>query len=66
LILDEPAKHVSEEFTFDIGEFLLQFSDQMNRQIIMITHNPHLASLSKSIYTVTQENGISKVEKSID
>ncbi|NLW42664.1 MAG: ATPase [Tissierellia bacterium] len=66
LILDEPAKHVSEEFTFDIGEFLLQFSDQMNRQIIMITHNQHLASLSKNVYRVTQEGGISNVERSMD
>lgn len=63
LILDEPAKHVSEEYTFDIGDFLVQFSKQMQRQIIMITHNSHLASLSKNIYRVSQENGISLVEK---
>lgn len=63
LILDEPAKHVSQDYTFDIGDFLLQFSKQMNRQIIMITHNPHLASLSENIYKVNQENGISNVEK---
>lgn len=63
LILDEPAKHVSQDYTFDIGDFLLQFSKQMNRQIIMITHNPHLASLSENIYKVNQKNGISNVEK---
>lgn len=63
LILDEPAKHVSEEYTFDIGDFLVQFSRQMQRQIIMITHNSHLASLSKNIYRVSQENGVSIVEK---
>ncbi len=63
LILDEPTKHVSEEYTFDIGDFLVQFSKQMQRQIIMITHNSHLASLSKNIYRVSQENGISLVEK---
>lgn len=63
LILDEPAKHVSEEYIFDIGDFLLQFSKQMNRQIIMITHNNHLASLSNNLYRVSQEDGISQVEK---
>lgn len=63
LILDEPAKHVSEEYIFDIGDFLLQFSQQMNRQIIMITHNNHLASLAKTSYKVSQEDGISHVEK---
>lgn len=63
LILDEPAKHVSEEYIFDIGDFLLQFSRQMNRQIIMITHNIHLASLAKTSYKVSQEEGVSQVEK---
>lgn len=63
LILDEPAKHVSEEYIFDIGDFLLQFSRQMNRQIIMITHNTHLASLAKTSYKVSQEEGVSQVEK---
>lgn len=66
LILDEPAKHVSSDFTFDIGEFLLLFTKQMNRQIIMITHNPHLASLSENIYKIYQEDGISIVEKSME
>lgn len=65
LILDEPAKHVSEEFTFDIGDFLLNFSRQMNRQIIMITHNPHLAALSENIYRVTQEQNVSILEKDL-
>lgn len=63
LILDEPAKHVSEDYTFDIGDFLVQFSEQMNRQIIMITHNSHLAELSENIYQVSQVNGISVIEK---
>lgn len=63
LILDEPAKHVSEDYVFDIGNFLLEFSNQMNRQIIMITHNPHLAELSNNTYVVDIEKGISKVEK---
>lgn len=62
LILDEPGKHVSEEYNFDLGEFLSQFSDQMNRQIIMITHNSHLANIGDRTYTVTNENGLSKVE----
>lgn len=63
LILDEPAKHVSEDYIFDIGDFLLQFSKQMNRQIIMVTHNQHLASLSNNILKVSQEDGISRIEK---
>ncbi|MDO5028330.1 MAG: ATPase [Bacillota bacterium] len=63
LILDEPAKHVSQEYIFDIGDFLVQFSKQMNRQIIMITHNDHLASLATNRYRLSQEEGISFAEK---
>lgn len=63
LILDEPAKHVSEEFTFDIGDYLIEFSKSTGRQIIMITHNPHLAALSGNIYKVSQVDGISVLEQ---
>lgn len=63
LILDEPAKHVSEEFTFDIGDYLIEFSKSTGRQIIMITHNPHLAALSDNIYKVSQVDGISVLEQ---
>ncbi len=63
LILDEPAKHVSDEYSFDIGNFLVEFSKSTNRQIIMITHNLHLANLSNNVYKVEQIDGISKVER---
>lgn len=63
LILDEPSKHVSSEYIMKVGDFLLQFSEEMNRQIIMITHNIHLESISDNVYFVTKENGISKAVK---
>ena len=43
LILDEPGKHVSNDYIFNLGEFLKQSSNVFNRQIIMVTHNPHLS-----------------------
>jgi DNA repair ATPase RecN len=52
LILDEPAKHVSEEYIHNVGDFLKQTSEIFNRQIIMVTHNNHLAALSKSTYRI--------------
>ena len=61
LILDEPGKHVSEEYTFEIGDFLSEFSRQMNRQIIMITHNTHLAAIGDKTFVVEQNNGVSNV-----
>lgn len=52
LILDEPAKHVSEEYIYNIGDFLKHSSEMFNRQIIMITHNNHLAAMGNKSYRV--------------
>lgn len=52
LILDEPAKHVSEDYIYNVGEFLKQTSEMFNRQIIMVTHNQHLSALANIAYRV--------------
>lgn len=52
LILDEPAKHVSEDYVFNVGDFLKQSSEMFNRQIIMVTHNQHLSAISDNAYRV--------------
>lgn len=61
LILDEPAKHVSQEFINNVGEFLKQTSEMFNRQIIMITHDNYLAALSDKSYKVNLVDTISVV-----
>ncbi|SHK48323.1 OLD family protein [Tepidibacter formicigenes] len=58
-ILDEPAKHVSEEYIVNVGKFLKEINTAFNRQIIMVTHNTHLSEISDKRYLVTMENGIS-------
>lgn len=63
LILDEPAKHVSEEYIFNVADFLKQTSELFNRQIIMVTHNNHLASIGTSAYRVGMKGTESVVEK---
>ena len=63
LILDEPAKHVSKEFINNVGEFLKQTSDMFNRQIIMITHDNYLSSLSDRSYKVNLVDTISHIER---
>ncbi|NBI07923.1 ATPase [Senegalia massiliensis] len=65
LILDEPAKHVSEEFIFNVSEFLKQISEMFNRQIIMVTHNNHLASIADLAYRV-ELNGITSVVEKVE
>ncbi|WFA09742.1 ATPase [Tissierella sp. Yu-01] len=52
LILDEPAKHVSEDYIYNVGEFLKQTSEMFNRQIIMVTHNQHLSAIGNIAYRV--------------
>ncbi len=61
LILDEPGKHVSNDYTFNLGEFLKQSSNVFNRQIIMVTHNPHLSQISNKAFQVKNKKGISEV-----
>lgn len=63
LILDEPAKHVSQEFINNVGEFLKQTSEMFNRQIIMITHDNYLASLSDKSYKVNLIDTVSIIKQ---
>ena len=52
LILDEPAKHVSEEYIYNVAEFLKKASEMFQRQIIMVTHNNHLSAIGTNTYRV--------------
>lgn len=63
LILDEPAKHVSDEYIYNVSEFLNQTSELFERQIIMVTHNNHLASIGTMAYKVDLKGSISQVTK---
>ncbi|CCJ33815.1 hypothetical protein [Caloramator australicus] len=63
LILDEPAKHVSDDYIVNVAEFLKNVSSMFNRQIIMVTHNSHLLESGDYVYRVTLNNGISLAEK---
>ncbi len=63
IIFDEPGKHVSNDYNFNLGEFLKKSSEAMNRQIIMVTHNQYLAHIGDNAFTVSIKNGKSLVEK---
>ncbi len=63
LIFDEPGKHVSDDYIFNLGEFLKKSSSMFKRQVIMVTHNRHLSEICDSSYIVSNRNGISNVEK---
>lgn len=55
IILDEPAKHVSEEYIMQVAEFLKQVSTMFNRQVIMVTHNRHLSGIADRTFKVELE-----------
>lgn len=45
LLLDEIGKHVSAEFRPNVAYFLKQYSEQIGRQIILVTHFEQLAAV---------------------
>jgi len=61
IILDEPAKHVSNEYISNVAQFLKQISNVFHRQIIMVTHNQYLSEIADLAYKVELKNGISEV-----
>ncbi|NIK67900.1 chromosome partitioning protein ParA [Paenibacillus sp. BK720] len=62
LLMDEVGKHVSAEFAPNVAFFLKEYSKQLGRQIILITHNEHLAAVGDRSLRVSQKrNGESEV-----
>ncbi|MCX8074140.1 MAG: ATPase [Clostridia bacterium] len=63
IIMDEPFKMVSKEYIPMISEFIKNISQDFGRQIIIVTHNEYLASMTDSkIYVTMDDNKISTVE----
>lgn len=60
IILDEPVKHVSDEFINEVGEFLKRAGSMLDRQIIMVTHNSYLGSIADTRYRVELTEGRSQ------
>jgi len=61
IILDEPGKHVSEDFIVAFSEFIKAISRQLDRQIIMVTHSYYMAQSADKRIEIKIENGVSKI-----
>jgi len=61
IILDEPAKHVSDEYIVQVAEFLKQVSLMFDRQVIMVTHNRHLVEIADKAFKIEQNDGKSSI-----
>lgn len=66
LFLDEPGKHISDDYIFNMGEFLKECSRLFSRQIIMVTHNDYLTNICDKAFRVDIRNGTSEVTEVID
>jgi DNA repair ATPase RecN len=63
IILDEPAKHVSDEFSLHVAEFLRSVSESFGRQVLMVTHNEALAESANMAYRIEIKEGRSVVKR---
>jgi len=63
VVLDEPAKHVSVEFSPQVAQFLKSASQSLGRQIIMVSHNQHLADMADTAYLVEMQQGKSRIRR---
>lgn len=61
LLLDEPGKHVSQEFAPNLARFIKSLSDAFGRQVLMVTHNRHFAETADRVYVVDLVEGKSQL-----
>lgn len=63
IYFDEPAKMLSAGNMESLAIFIKEISSQFNRQIIINTHSPVLASCGDTKYKVKKVNGYSQVTR---
>lgn len=61
LVLDEPAKHVSDDYIANVAEFLRYVSQVFGRQVIMVTHNRTLTDIADKAFKVEMIEGKSQI-----
>ena len=65
IILDEPFKHLSVGHHEKAGEMVKMLSEQLNLQIIMITHSKEFTKHADRVFSVTKTNTESNVKQII-
>lgn len=61
IFLDEPGKHVSAEYSPHVAGFLKEMSEAFSRQIVLVTHDQHLAGAADKSFRVSLRDGVSHV-----
>jgi len=62
-LLDEPGKHISVELRHKFGMMLRKFSDMLDTQFIVITQDRLLEEIADCTFTISQENGLSQINR---
>lgn len=63
VLLDEVGKHISAQYAPNVAQFLKQYAEKTGRQIVLVTHMNALAEVANVSYRVSQENGVSEVQR---
>jgi len=63
IFLDEIAKFVDSTAVENVAYFLKEFSQEFNRQIIMVSHKQQLKVAADAVFQVTKRNGISNIKE---
>ena len=63
LLMDEVGKHVSAEYRPNVAYFLKQYSQQFDRQIVLITHAQELAEIGDASIFISQNSKKESVVK---
>lgn len=63
LILDEPGKHMSEDYVVPFIELIKSLGETFQRQIVMVTHNTDLTESADAAFYVRLNQGSSEVRK---
>lgn len=63
IILDEPGKHVSEDYVGPFIELIKSLGETFGRQIMMVTHNTDLTESADEVFYVRLNRGKSEIRK---
>lgn len=63
LLLDEPGKHLSDEFAPYLALLIREMSGTFNRQVLMVTHNRHFTEAADRVYLVEIKAGQSSLSE---
>jgi DNA repair exonuclease SbcCD ATPase subunit len=63
MIIDEPAKFISENLKPLFSELLKSLSEKLELQILMVTHDPEFCTNADKIFYVEKKNNISNVSE---